>query len=921
MNKFRNDTWVAGFLKKPLSTLLIMAATLSLSIAQSGLEILRDRVMKDKLCASVEIHEVQSLMQTLNQEGFWPAINYADVSRIAFENRTHVVNIHLMSLAYRKGDSALKGNASLKSAIDQAIDYWVAHDFVADNWHTNEIANPTSWLDILYLMDGTLSADRIRGISELAGRANLHAWGARPGGDLIKIAGLATELALFHRDEDVLKKSIDAMVAEVAITSGMGIKPDLGFHHRSDRVTSILAYGNGYAATFADWGQRLAGTRYRFPEESTRLLVDYYLDGICKSMVHAVFKDPGVINRGMSREGSLAPIGPEIPMKLLSFTDYRRDELENVVAIRQGIQSPNLAHNRFFWFSEYASHQRPGYFTSVRMHSDRNNNMESPHNQESLKMHHYADGSNFISRSGREYFDIFPVWDWQKIPGTTVVQKPELPHWNQLVKQGKSGFVGAVSDGMYGASVFDFQSPHDPLRAKKAWFFFDDSYLCLGTAIHSDAEYPVVTTLNQTLSHSDVQIQTQRSKQLLTKGNQIYEQVSWVIQDSVGYYFSEPTNVHVVNQEQTGSWQSIANSQRIQRKPPVSKDIFALWLDHGNAPQGASYAYSVHPNVSVSDMEQVETEPHIQVLSNTSNIQAVWHKSLGMAQLVFYEAGSVALPNGTSIALSTAGLVMVKMDGQEISEITVADPSRKVREITLDIGGKFVGHGPTWLASSISTNTSLLRVKLPMGGQAGKSIMVKNHSYSGIVAKFPNELRGENNGNMKQNIAGERNLGEQFGGGVIVWLDETGDHGLIAAKNDQHTNIPWRNGRAFPPQLYGDHGDRLVNAVADGIFAGEKNTLLNIAQQTADNLFGEFAAKVCFACQEGGYGDWYLPAKAELDILFQSREQLKGFEGDMYWSSSEYNIGFVWGQNFKGYGGQYPLNKGSGYAIRCVRKF
>jgi hypothetical protein len=100
-----------------------------------------------------------------------------------------------------------------------------------------------------------------------------------------------------------------------------------------------------------------------------------------------------------------------------------------------------------------------------------------------------------------------------------------------------------------------------------------------------------------------------------------------------------------------------------------------------------------------------------------------------------------------------------------------------------------------------------------------------------------------------------------------------------------------------------------------------KNTLVNIAQQTADNLSGEFAAKVCAACQEGGYGDWYLPAKAELDILFQSRERLGGFDGDMYWSSSEYNIGFVWGQNFKGYGGQYPLNKGSGYAIRCIRKF
>jgi len=910
------------FLKKLLSLLLICCTSFSFGVAQSDMEILRGRVMQDKLSAEVNANEVQTLVETLNPEGYWSGINYSDVSRIAFENRTHVLNIWLMSLAYRKTDSGFSGNSSVKDAIEKAIDYWLANDFVADNWHTNEIANPTSWLDILYLMDENLDSERVKGISGLAGRANLKAWGARPGGDLIKIAGLAAELALFHRDEAELKRSVDAMVAEVAITSGMGIKPDLGFHHRSDRVTSILAYGTGYAATFADWGRRLAGTKFQFSEQSTRLLVDYFLDGICKSMVHAAFKDPGVINRGMSREGSLAPLGPEIPLRLLSFTSYRKGELENVAAIRQGTQSPNLTHNRFFWFSEYSSHQRPGYFTSVRMHSDRNNNMESPHNQESLKMHHYADGSNFISRTGKEYFDIFPVWDWQKIPGTTVVQKPELPHWNQIVKPGKTGFVGAVSDGIYGISVFDFQSPHDPLAAKKAWFFFDNEYVCLGTSIVSDSQYPVVTTLNQTLSHSPVQIQSKVGNQILTNGEQTVEEVSWVIQDSVGYFFPEPSTAHLDNREKSGLWQSIANSQRIRQKPSVTKKIFSLWIDHGIAPQGAAYTYSIHPNVSSEDMIQLTTDPGFQVLSNTSEVQAVWHKGLNLGQLVFYQAGRVVLPNGKAIVSSTAALVMVKMNGLEINEITVADPSRKLKELDLEIEGNFDGYGPFWLASSNKTGTSKIRILLPEWDQAGKSVCLKNHSSTGIAGEFPRESDEEEKMQVAGNaLSGRRYLGEHFGGGVIIWLDETGDHGLIASKNDQHGNVSWRNGRALIPQLYGDHGDRFINAVSDGIYAGKRNTLINIAQQTADNISGEFAAQVCAVCKDGNYGDWYLPAKAELDILFLQKDQLGGFGGDMYWSSSEYNIGFVWGQNFKGYGGQYPLNKGSEYAIRCVREF
>ncbi|WP_209331802.1 polysaccharide lyase family 8 super-sandwich domain-containing protein [Lunatimonas salinarum] len=901
---------------KWLFLLMLFVLGGTLGYPQSNLEQLRNRVLEDKRSGTVSEREVKELLNALSPDGYWPAIDYVDVSRIGFEHRTHVVHIEKMSRAYRLESSSLKGLPSLKAGIDAAIDFWLAHDFIADNWHTNEIGNPTSWITILYLMDGHLSEERVAGISALAARANLRAWGARPGGDLIKIAGLAAELALYHRDTAGVQEAVDAMVAEVAITSGMGIKPDLGFHHRSDRVTSILAYGTGYATTFADWGVRLSGTDFMFPEEATRLLVDYYLDGICKSMVHASFKDPGVINRGMSREGSLASIGPELPEKLLSFTNYRQEELENVVAIRRGTRTSNLIHSRFFWHSEYYSHQRPGFFASVRMHSDRNHNMESPHNQESLKMHHYADGSNFISRTGDEYFDIFPVWDWQKIPGTTVVQKPELPHWNQIVKQGKSNFVGAVTEGTYGAAVFDFQSPHDPLQAKKAWFFFDDRYLCLGTAIFSDADYPVVTTLNQTLARSEVEIGKEAEVLQLEKGTQKMEGLSWVLQDRVGYHFYEPTTVYVSHEMQTGYWQSIANSQRIQRKPAVSKDIFAVWIDHGKKPQGAGYAYSVHPNVAAAEMERIGIDPVIEILSNTAKVQAVWHKGLAMLQAVFYEPGKIEFPNGLALSTSMAALVLLRMDGKEISEISIADPSRELKSVSLEVTGNFVGFGPFWRAN-YSGGASQVQVQLPKGDQAGKSVTIKNHTKEGQTASFLEELVSEG----RELPKGQRYLGESFGGGVVVWLDETGNHGLIASKQDQQAGSPWRNGKALHPQLYGDHGDRLVNAVGRGIYAGQVNTQLIIAQQTADNLSGDFAAKVCAACQEGGYGDWYLPAKAELDILFQSRDFLRGFEGDMYWSSSEYNIGFVWGQNFQGYGGAYPLNKGGRYAVRCVRKF
>ena len=112
-------------------------------------------------------------------------------------------------------------------------------------------------------------------------------------------------------------------------------------------------------------------------------------------------------------------------------------------------------------------------------------------------MHHFGDGSNFVQRAGTEYFDIFPVWDWQKIPGTTILQKPQMPHFREIAKKGLSEFAGGASDGKYSALGFNFTSVHDPLKAKKAWFYFDNEYVCLGAGIATTSDLNVVTTLTQ----------------------------------------------------------------------------------------------------------------------------------------------------------------------------------------------------------------------------------------------------------------------------------------------------------------------------------------------------------------------------------------------------------------------------------------
>src|SRR3546814_5220488 len=92
-------------------------------------------------------------------------------------------------------------------------------------------------------------------------------------------------------------------------------------------------------------------------------------------------------------------------------SSYREDELKKIVAARYGKGNGVAPHTTFFWHSEHLTHQQPGYYTSVRMFSTRNHNMEVPYNSEGLRNHYLGNGSNFISRTGTEYSDIYPVLD------------------------------------------------------------------------------------------------------------------------------------------------------------------------------------------------------------------------------------------------------------------------------------------------------------------------------------------------------------------------------------------------------------------------------------------------------------------------------------------------------------------------------
>jgi chondroitin AC lyase len=301
------------------------------------------------------------------------------------------------------------------------------------------------------------------------------------------------------------------------------------------------------------------------------------------------------------------------------------------------------------------------------------------------------------------------------------MQKPQLPPPGEIQKPGLTTFVGAVSDGYYGAVGFDFISPHDLIRARKSWFFFDDVYVCLGAGIESQSySFPLATTLDQTLLKGDVLLDRGSGAETLEEGEHELEGVKWVYHRGCGYIFPEPTSIQLSNQEESGSWRRITHQSYVSREQ-VEMDVFKLWIDHGVRPQGrrgglvntpmlardVKYEYMVVPS---TEPGQMDIDRGIKVLFNERLLQAVKSEKTGLVQAIFYQAGELVISENLKISIDSPAALILKTDSGVISEISAADPSRTLSKLHLSITDRAGEQERT--------------IELPTGDFAGQSVVL-----------------------------------------------------------------------------------------------------------------------------------------------------------------------------------------------------
>lgn len=693
-------TTVFGQMKSNISTLT------------EDINLVTARLVETYLREEADEQKVRRLIETLKPDGSWPGIDYNMIS-IGFPAGQHLKNLKLMATAYAKPCSDLYRSEKLKQKILVGYDYYLTKQPKSKNWWYNEIGAQQDYLAGLLLVRAKLSERELRHYSSYL--KDLTDNQGHRGMNRIWVSAITIAKGCLENNEEMISKGFQSVASTLIIAYEQGtegIKIDNSFHQHRPQLYSG-GYGMGFAEEVVNLMALATNTSFakEFSIEKKRIFSDMLLNG------HQIFSyrnavDFGTIGRNIARPDAIKSINPATLDEMAMINPAQASVFKDWKAHLQGADFPKpFLANKYFWKSDIMTHHGPGYYLSAKVISTRTNGTEML-NGENLKGYNLPLGATNIMTTGEEYKNIFPIWDWTRVPGNTAVMNQSattLP-WYHF---GNNEFAGGVSNGKAGAIAYEHS--YNGVQAKKAYFFVDDVMLCLGAGINAIRTQQVVTSVNQTYLQGDIMVGTfgyvagtKISDSLKTITS---NQAQWVYHGGVGYLFPMGGHITLKNAVQTGSWKSIntTGSEEI-----ISKQVFSLWLNHGTAPKDESYYYVVSPQKSLDNFKQKFAVNQFKVIRNDRDLQLVRYQQRYF--IIVYKPGIIELENNLSITSDSKAVIMIeeKNNGYQFS---VSDPTHQQSEVNISINKTSKTSIP-----SHQNNTGSIKIKFPQGDYIGNIV-------------------------------------------------------------------------------------------------------------------------------------------------------------------------------------------------------
>jgi chondroitin AC lyase len=679
------------------SILFFVATTLSakqssLTIGEEKtLRLLTDRLISRSLTGAPSGNGFPDLLRS---DGSWSDIRYEDSTALTPYWMEHLRRLRALAVAYRTPGGTGYGSPELLDKLDKGFAYIHRKPLKAVNWWFLTIGGPNEYMAALMLLKGKLSEQKIQAYSAAYLR-DVTANQAHRGQNRVWVSVITIYKGCLENNFELVNKAFRSIASTLVIEPAQGnegIKIDNSFHQHRSQIYSG-GYGLGFVKGVAEFIALSADTDFgkAFSPANRQVLSDLVLKGNQLLSFRNV-TDFGTIGREITRQTAMHGVDTALLHHMQVADPAHAADYRQWSAHLAGAPYPAAYRgNRYFWKSDMMTQHGAGYYLSAKVPSTRTVGTEML-NGENSKGYYLPLGATNIMTSGKEYKGIFPVWDWTRIPGTTAMNNQASASLGWYL-YGSNRFSGAISDGTNGFMAYEHS--YNGVEAKKAYFFFGNAMLCMGAGIKASAGIPVQTTINQSALNGEINLYVDDRKDALRLGTRVLKTAARVFHDSIGYVIPGGQTLNVSGAALTGSWRS---ANLMEADEPVSKDVFTLWINHGNAPGDAGYEYLVIPAISREAFERNRSADSIRVIRNTEAVQAV---SFGdKTAVVFYEPGSIALPDGTMLTTDKKALILLTASASGY-RVAVSDPLQREKEVHISVRrpgtGKKAGPSRTFL--------------------------------------------------------------------------------------------------------------------------------------------------------------------------------------------------------------------------------
>lgn len=320
---------------------------------------------------------------------------------------------------------------------------------------------------------------------------------------------------------------------------------------------------------------------------------------------------------------------------------------------------------------------------SFAMNSWRMANYETGGN-ENLRGWYQSDGATFLYTDDQEKYDngYWCTINSYHLPGTTterVSRKAEAKPW-RTEYHNPTFCAGGTTAKTWGSAIFTLKAEApSTIQTKISRFFFEDCYVCVGSAITtSDNRLAQTTVENSRLTKklTDGIIINGSRVPVLNNDKDIIKDINYIfVDDYAGYQFFQGEELAVYLESNSGAPSDISKRLDNEDGNRIYTNTFLNIIINHTISLNAKYAYAVYPAIKLETFKKLDDTPDIEILKNDEKIHCIRQKSSQRMAVNIFSAHSDKY-------ISVSGLCSILFEYKEkYISIFISNPNQDNRVI------------------------------------------------------------------------------------------------------------------------------------------------------------------------------------------------------------------------------------------------